>query len=201
MSRVDLDTVGGHGQGGLLLGSGLLWTLPASELDQEHPRWRFQKQDVHALGVKQQTHFYQGSSVLGGFSTLSGRPGGSPSLGAVCSFPLPNPCQRPFLGSGCARHIPAQLKTPQGARAAFFSRCSACEFQLCQETASPRLVSAVCTEAWELFLSSDLGQLLTEFFCFLSLRTAVPCCLGYVVQGVKSGLLYSVCGPDHKVGE
>ena len=63
------------------------------------------------------------------------------------------------------------------------------------------LVSAPCTEAWELFLSSDLGRLLTEFFCFLSLRMAVPCCLGFVVQGVKSRLLYSVCGPDHKVGE
>lgn len=87
---------------------------------------------------------------------LSGRPGGSPSLGAVLSFPLPNPRQI-SPGSGCARHIPAQLKTPQGAWAAFFSRCSACEFQLCQETASPMLVSAPCTEAWELFLSSDLG--------------------------------------------
>ena len=150
MSRVDLNTVGGHGQGGLLLGSALLWTLPASELDQEHPHWRFQKQDVHALGVKQQTHFFQGSSVLGGFSTLSSRPGGSPSLDAMWSFPLPNPCQRPFPGSGCARQIPAQLKTPQGAWAAFFFRCSACEFQLCQETARARLVSAVCTEAWEL---------------------------------------------------
>ena len=145
--------------------------------------------------------FFQGSSVLGGFSTLSGRPGGSPSLGTVWSFPLPNPCQRLFWGSGCARHIPAQLKTPQGAWAAFFSPCSACEFPLSQETASPMLVSAPCTEAWELFLSRDLGRLLTEFFCFLSLRTAVPCCLGFVVQGVESGLLYSVCGPDHKVGE
>lgn len=54
MSRADLDTNGGHGQGSLL-GSGLLWMLPASELDQEHPRWWIQKQDAHALGVKQQT--------------------------------------------------------------------------------------------------------------------------------------------------
>lgn len=55
MSRAALDTNGRHGQGSLLLGSGLLWTLPASELDQEHPHWWIQKQNVHALGVKQQT--------------------------------------------------------------------------------------------------------------------------------------------------
>ena len=55
MSRADLDTNSRHGQGSLLLGSEVLRMLPASEMDQEHPRWWIQKQDAHALGVKLQT--------------------------------------------------------------------------------------------------------------------------------------------------